>query len=181
MKKITVLLLILAAVALPLFAQSIVEKKDLEPDYCIAATVSADYMWQYGPAETEGPGMKIEAYYANRNGLNIGLDVSANYYTGNALTVGPDVISLFPVIGLYRKLDNTSGILVKAGPGVKIAKTEEKTYYLFSVEVGEDIIVSLSDTIALSFGTSATMSLSPSGDNKWGFSIKPDFGINIVF
>jgi hypothetical protein len=186
MKRIFVILFVVMAVALPLFAQSVVEKKDLsyypsEANY-VQVNGGIDFNWQtHNQVSRRGAGFRVGANYYLSNGFDLGLDASLMTMADSIPAKGPGIIRVTHVFGYHFALGHQTSLRVKAGAGVEIKLDNGKARGVFTTEAGCNFNMRMTDHIALEFRGTCYVTLPESGESNVTVAVNPGFGLAFAF
>lgn len=182
MKRFIAVLIIVLAVALPLFAQSTVEKKGLsyyqKKASQVQITGGLDFDWQIkGSESVRGAGFRLSAEGFLKNGFNIGLDASLMTLTDGSLSKGPEVIRLSNTFGYHFMVGHATMMRVKAGAGVEVKLIDKKADFNFTTEAGCNLYLKMTDTVAMQFGATCYATMPKGEESLVTFSFAPGFGL----
>ena len=186
MKRIFLILIVLMAVVLPLFAQSVVEKKDLSYYPSMANYVELnggiDFNWQiHNEVSRRGAGFRVGASYYFKNGFDLGLDASLMTMADSIPAKGPGIIRITHVFGYHFALGHQTSLRVKAGAGVEIRIDDGKAEGVFTTEAGCSFNMRMTDHVALEFRGTCYVSLPEADSNGITFAVNPGFGLAFAF
>ena len=185
MKKILVIVVVIAAVALPLFAQSVVEKKSLsynsgKTNY-FQLTGGLDFNWQtQNGVESRGAGFRLGGDYYLKNGLDLGLDLSLMTMTDRDLNKGPGLFRVVPTFGYHFNLGHEARMRLKVGGGAELRLLESKVDHRVTVEAGSAIFLRMTDVIAMEFGVTCYGTFPKGDETGIAIAVNPGFGLSFT-
>ena len=186
MKRIFAILFVLMAVVLPLFAQSVVEKKDLsyypsKSNY-VQLNGGIDFNWQtHNGVSKRGAGFRVGANYFFQNGFDLGLDASLMTMADSIPAKGPGVIRISHVFGYHFPLGHQTSLRLKAGAGVEIILDNGKAEGVFTTEAGVNFNMRMTDHVALEFRGTCYVTLPEADDSGVTIAVNPGFGLAFAF
>jgi len=186
MKKLLVVVVVIAAVALPLFAQSVVEKKGLSyyggnPNF-FQLTGGLDFDWQtHNGAQSRGAGLRLGADCYLKNGVDLGLDFSLVTLTDRNINKGPGLIRIVHAVGYHFNLGHEARMRVKAGAGAELKLSDGKVDFYLTTEGGTAVYLKMTDAIAMELGCTCYVTFPKSGETGVTVTVNPGFGLAFSF
>lgn len=184
-KKLLVVVVVIAAVALPLFAQSVVEKKSLSfngaSQNFFQLTGSIDFDWQtQNSVQSRGAGFRIGADCYLKNGVDLGLDLSLVTMTDRDINKGPGLFRAVHAVGYHFNLGHEAIMRLKAGVGAELRLHEGKADFRLTTQAGTAVYLRMTDAIAMEFGCTGYVTFPKSGETGVAITVSPGFGLSFT-
>ena len=185
MKKLLVVVVVIAAVALPLFAQSVVEKKSLSyysgKENFYQLTGSIDFNWQtLNGVQSRGAGFRIGSDYFLKNGLDLGLDFSLMTLADTSMNNGPGLFRVVPAIGYHFNLGHEARMRVKIAAGAEVRMTDGRADHHITAGAGAAVYLRMTDVISMEFGGTCFATFPRGGETGIAISVNPGFGLSFT-
>jgi len=182
MKRFLAILFVVLAVALPLFAQSTVEKRSLsfyqKPANHVQLTGGLDFGWQkHNGVSLRGVGFRVGAECLLKNEFDLGLDASLMTMTDGELSKGPEVLKLTQTFGFHVMVGHATMVRMKVGAGTEVKLADNKADFHFTTEAGCNVYIKITDEVAIQFGGTCYATLPKGEDTAVTYSVVPGFGM----